>query len=252
MEVKGMAVGFIDVPQEHTEAYNYWYDFDHLAENLALPEICGARRYVATPDCKAVRDCRFPPLDGGQGTYFTSYLINTDDLDAAGESWHRLGTDLRKKRRFFRYGNVPYGGIYRLKKTLLSPSVPPVVTEAGPWLGHQGVLVVLSQVRDPSMQDAVEEWFEQVHAPDVLEIPGMASGMRFWRYAPGKDEPDEGWALNLYLLDGDPVEVKKEINRRIPGWLEQGRMPSPGGASDAQFLSVYRSVVPTKYDFRVE
>ena len=29
-------------------------------------------------------------------------------------------------------------------------------------------------------------------------------------------------------------------------------MPSPGGASDAQFLSVYRSVVPTKYDFRVE
>ena len=111
---------------------------------------------------------------------------------------------------------------------------------------------MLSQVRDPSMRDAVEEWFEQVHAPDVLEIPGMASGMRFWRYAPGKDEPDEGWALNLYLLDGDPVEVKKEINRRIPGWLEQGRMPSPGGASDAQFLSVYRSVVPTKYDFRVE
>ena len=138
MEVKGMAVGFIDVPQEHTEAYNYWYDFDHLAENLALPEICGARRYVATPDCKAVRDCRFPPLDGGQGTYFTSYLINTDDLDAAGESWHRLGTDLRKKRRFFRHGNVPYGGIYRLKKTLLSPSVPPVVSGGGPLARASG------------------------------------------------------------------------------------------------------------------
>ncbi len=252
MEIKGIAVGFIDVPQEHTKDYNYWYDFDHLPENLALPEICGARRYVATPDCKAVRDGSFGPLGEGRGTYFTSYLLNTDDLDQAGESWHELGSALRKKKRFFRHGSVPYGGIYRLKKTLISKHVPPVVNEAGPWLGHQGVLVVLSQVRDPSMREAVEEWFETIHAPDVLDIPGMACGMRLWRYAPQNDEPENGWAMNLYLLDGDPVEVKKEIDRRRPYWLEQGRMPSPGLASDAQFLGVYRSVTPVRYDFEVE
>ena len=86
MKVSGIGVGFIDVPQEHTQAYNTWYDHDHIPENLALPEITGARRYVATPDYKAVRrPVEMEELADGAGTYCTIYLFCEPDLAKAAD-----------------------------------------------------------------------------------------------------------------------------------------------------------------------
>ena len=55
MKTMGLVAAFVDVPQEHTEDYNRWYDFDHVPEYVALPEFLSARRYVATPDLKKLR-----------------------------------------------------------------------------------------------------------------------------------------------------------------------------------------------------
>ena len=244
MEVTGVGIGFIDVPAEHTQAYNTWYDQDHVPKNLALAEVTGARRYVATPDCKEAR----PPVAMEQlsretGAYCTIYQF-CGDVKAAAASWHALGQDLRGKKRMFRHGNVPYSGVYGLKKTLARGGIP-VAKAAVPYLGHQGILVALTQVADASMREAVDTWFEEVHGVDLLDVPGVAAAMRYAKL----EGPDEGHSMNLYLLDGDPVSVAKEVEARRETWLAKGRLPSPGGASKVLFMSVYRSVVQTQYDF---
>ncbi len=55
MNTQGIVIALIDVPQEHTEDYNRWYDFDHLPEFAALPGMLLGRRYVAPPEYKALR-----------------------------------------------------------------------------------------------------------------------------------------------------------------------------------------------------
>ncbi len=248
MRVEGIGIGFIDVPQEHTDAYNRWYDQDHVPENLALREITGARRYVATPDCKAVRPpAALPELADGAGTYCTTYLFGEADLAKAAESWHALGQEMRQRRRMFRHGRVPYGGVYRLEKALARKDIP-VAADAVPYVGHQGVMIVLTQVADESRRADVDRWFEEVHAPDLLEVPGIAAAMRLSRF----ESPTEGRYMNLYLLDGDPVAVIGEMGQRRERWVKEGRTPSPGNASAVHFLSPYRSVAPMQYDFRVE
>ena len=145
----------------------------------------------------------------------------------------------------FRHGNVPYTGIYRLDTAMARANIP-VATPAIPYLGHQGVLVVLTDVPDASRRDDVQRWYEEVHAPDLLDVPGVAAAMRFSHVM------SEGRYMNLYLLDGDPPEVAAEVNARRERWQAQGRLPSPGGASKAQFFSPYRRVTQTQYDFVIE
>lgn len=246
MKVQGIGVGFIDVPQEHTDAYNIWYDQDHIPENLALPEITGARRYVATPEYKAARrPVAMEELADGAGTYCTIYLFGEPDLAKAAESWHVLGNDLRKQRRMFRHGRVPYSKVYRLDKALARKDIP-VAPEAIPFLGHQGIFVVLTEVADASRRADVDRWYEEIHAPDILEIPGIAAAIRFSQFE------GDGRYMNLYLIDGDPLTAFREIGQRSDGWVKRGRSPSPGNASKVVFMSPYRSVNAMQYDFRVE
>jgi hypothetical protein len=244
MRVTGIAVGFIDVPEEHTQAYNRWYDLDHVPENLALPEITGARRYVATPELVAARPPSLQPeLSDGAGKYFTTYLLGTEDLAQATESWHALGDRLRRAGRFFRHGRAPYAGVYRLERAVARPGVP-VAPEAVPHLGHRGAFVALSRVADPARRAEADRWYEEVHFPDLLDVPGVLAALRLSRF----EMPDEGRFMSLYLLDGDPATVAAEWAARRRDLVARGRMPSPD-SSRSLFFAPYRRVTPLVYEF---
>ena len=79
MKANGAVVGLIDVPQEHTQVFNAWYDFDHLPEFVALKDMLLGRRYVAITDCKAARPNpeKLEALTGGKGTYCTTSCRQT-------------------------------------------------------------------------------------------------------------------------------------------------------------------------------
>ena len=93
----------------------------------------------------------------------------------------------------------------------------------------------------------VDQWFRDTHAPDLLEVDGVIAAMRFSRV----DMPP-GRYVNVYMLEGDPLETQRDLSRRIPDWQARGRSPAPGGSSQILFQSVYRPVIPMQYDFRVE
>ena len=248
MEVKGLIAAFIDVPQEHTEPYNTWYDFDHLPEYVGLPGFLTARRYVATPDCKAAR----PPagleeLDKGQGTYFTTYLLGTADIAQVMADFKEMSAYLRREKRIFRHGRVIDVGFYKTEHIAARDDIP-VHTAAVPFLGHRGVMAVLTNVPDPSKRDVVNEWFREAHAPDLTAVPGIVNAMRFSRF----DKPELGRYLNLYMLDGDPAQVVAGVQAARESWIKKGTSPSPDGASKPLFNSPYKFIHPTEYSFKIE
>lgn len=248
MEVKGLVAAFIDVPQEHTEAFNTWYDFDHLPEYVGLPGFLTARRYVATPECKRVRpQSQLEELANGQGSYFTTYLLGTDEIAKVMSDFQSMSSYLRQEKRIFRHGRVVEAGFYKAEHAVARNSIP-VHSEAVPFLGHRGVLAVLTNVPEPSQRDAVDEWFRDVHAHDVMAIPGVVNAMRFSRF----DKPELGRYLNLYMLDGDPAQVAQGVQAARQGWIEKGTSPSPGNASTPVFSSSYRFIYPTDYQFQAE
>ncbi len=247
MKTMGLVAAFIDVPQEHTEDYNRWYDFDHLPEYVALPEFLSARRYVATPDMKKLRpESSLEDLKDGRGTYFTNYLLGTDDLAKVRESFGERSAFLRDEHRIFRHGRVVDVGFYKLEHISARGDIP-VRDEAIPYLGHRGVMAVLTRVEDASRREEVDRWFREIHAPDLLGVPGFVAAMRFSRF-----DGVEGRYMNLYLLDGEPTAAVRALEKHRERWMAQGRSPSPGGASKILFSSAYRYVVPAQYDFSVE
>jgi len=248
MEVKGLIAAFIDVPQEHTEAYNTWYDFDHLPEYVGLPGYLAGRRYVATPDCKAVR----PPtsldeMSNGRASYFTTYLLGTDDIATVMGHFQDMGTYLRSEKRIFRHGHVIDVGFYKTEHVAARDDIP-VLEPAVPFLGHRGVMAVLANVPDPSKRELVNTWFREAHAPDVMSVPGVVNAMRFSRF----DKPELGRYLNLYMLDADPPQVAAAVQAARDTWVKKGTSPSPQGASTPLFSSTYKFIYPTDYSFSID
>jgi len=65
----------------------------------------------------------------------------------------------------------------------------------------KGVLVVMTDCTEPGREAEFNEWYDKVHVPDVLEVPGII-GVTRYRLAegvPGGDDPSR--FLALYELD---------------------------------------------------
>ena len=54
----GLILAALDVDIDNGAAWNRWYDLEHLAPNLSLPDVVTGHRYVAPPD---LHDCRIAP-----------------------------------------------------------------------------------------------------------------------------------------------------------------------------------------------
>lgn len=44
---RGLLMVYTDVPAEHEEEFNRWYDEEHIAERLSIPGVLNAARYIA-------------------------------------------------------------------------------------------------------------------------------------------------------------------------------------------------------------
>ena len=87
----------------------------------------------------------------------------------------------------------------------------------------KGFLLVLTNCTDPAREQEFNDWYTNVHIPDVMGTPGIVRGLRFGLTG----EPREGQAkfLALYELDTDDVaSVQKALGEAMAGKREEGRM----------------------------
>ena len=95
----------------------------------------------------------------------------------------------------------------------------------------KAVLVVLTNPGSPEADSAYNDWYTNVHVPDVLEVPGYVSAIRYKAFPSW--QPIAQKYLTIYDLEVDDAahiqRISDEHMRRI-GAGEMRR--SPDGAMD--------------------
>lgn len=95
----------------------------------------------------------------------------------------------------------------------------------------KAVLVVLTNPGSPEMENAYNDWYTNVHVPDVLEVPGYVSAVRYRAFPSWQPVPQRYLTIyDLEVTDAAHVQrISDEHMRRI-GAGEMRR--SPDGAMD--------------------
>jgi hypothetical protein len=106
------------------------------------------------------------------------------------------------------------------------------------------LLLVFSNCADPSKEDEFNEWYTNVHVPDVLQTPGAVSAQRYRNVRPGKGTRALPKYLALYEIESeDPEQVFSRMRADDAKREEQGRM---WGAKYAEwkFLGLFEPIGP--------
>ena len=70
----------------------------------------------------------------------------------------------------------------------------------------KGIMLVRSAPSAPEREDEYNDWYDRVHLPEVLAIPGIVGATRFKLSEVAGVEPDGGPAyLAIYELDADDL-----------------------------------------------
>jgi hypothetical protein len=70
------------------------------------------------------------------------------------------------------------------------------------------LLVAESNCSDPAREEEFNDWYSTVHAPDVLETPGILRATRF-----KNDEPAEGHGKYLALYEVETEDIQQTMSR---------------------------------------
>jgi len=84
------------------------------------------------------------------------------------------------------------------------------------------IMLVYTNCTDPSREREFNDWYDNTHVPDVLEIPGFLNATRYVN-----NNPSEGTGRFLAIYEIETEDIGKTVaalqeNRRR--WTEQGRM----------------------------
>lgn len=68
--------------------------------------------------------------------------------------------------------------------------------------------------------DAFNEWYDTIHLPEVVAVPGFVAAQRF-RYdksgdRPGQDPPSHRY-LAIYEIEGDPGDARQALSEAMRG-----------------------------------
>ncbi|NNE73954.1 MAG: hypothetical protein HKN26_09835 [Acidimicrobiales bacterium] len=219
----GMIFTAIDTDADNIEAWNRWYDLEHLPPNIALAEVKQGRRYVAPPELHALRRPAQPRAGfaNGQGVFVTIYLT-TGDPTAAIAAMTEYRDVLVDAGRMDNAGNrtVRTGDAMDLTWAVADPALR-LDADDVPFVAHSGLRVVLRTGEGSSVGDASVQ-IEGVHA-------ALSFRSRFF----------EGLTADLFYLEGDTAEVTERL---------RAGAPYPGDA-EVVLDAPFDAIVPFCYDF---
>ena len=217
-----------NVEERHDAAFNAWY-YHHVPALMAIPGYRWGRRYQGV-----VGDTKYLALYGIEDGTFLERLIGADadkrDPIANGE----FG-------KFDRLQGVSDVRINIYQQLSGSHLGNPLLNDDLP------LSVVMVDCVVPEKEAEFNSWYDRSHVPNLLQIPGYASGARFQLL----DHPALEWLgmgpkyLALYELDSldclasltDPDAMRPEARDELARWMSYG-MP----LVDNMSWNVYRPI----------
>lgn len=86
----------------------------------------------------------------------------------------------------------------------------------------KAVLVVLTNC-PPGREAEFNEWYNNTHIPDILQLPGFVAATRY--QIVGEPRQGQGRFLALYEVESDdPAAAVAAVNKAVPELAAKGRM----------------------------
>jgi len=206
--------GFCDPARQ--KEFSDWYDNIHLGDILKTPGFLAGRRYEA----REFRD--------GRGTYLTTYDIETDDIDRT------MAVRIARRREEIEQGRgitvltiIWKDVLWKLIAELVpAQKQAPQVTR---WVN-----LVETNCVDASREKEFNDWYTNIHLPDVLDTPGFTAARR---YEAKEFRDGRGKYLAVYEIETD------DIDRTMAVRLEKRKREVEQGHSCSLMVPVWRDVL---------
>jgi hypothetical protein len=233
--------------QTKHRAENELQQLYHLPELLALPGIAWGGRWAHDAECAAWSVCRAdfeidyasmfwlraPATDNAR--LFTSHFARAAQKGLGSAQWSRTALD-----EFL----VPLKG-YAKHDRLVSDA-------ALPFRPVKGIYLVVSRFhRHQNVEaEATFHWYDQVRIPDMLDCVGAVGVWTFASrtlFSPSGDHAEPILRINLFYLDGDPLEFAQDIANHEKGWRSGGRLRDTTAIEEVLFAGPLRTIRPWRW-----
>jgi hypothetical protein len=217
------------VPTDRDDAFNRWYDYEHLSDMVAVPGFLGGRRFWRVDDCNFASPSPYQyltlyQLESEAALYTEAFQKHVSDPSP----WTRdVAMDLPLRRSVYQQLRPERGAMTR--------NGP--VDNGGQALGRALLQVMIDA--EPECEDEFHGWYDEEHLPALVAVPGILSARRFVRIDDGGQDRR---FLAVYELENEGVVTTAafmEAGARTP------RREKLGDRVTSQ-VQLYRQVFPVE------
>ncbi len=106
-------------------------------------------------------------------------------------------------------------------------------------------LFAFSDCKDPAREEEFNDWYDNMHIPDMLEVPGMISATR-WVSAESKKGQQRKY-LAMYELETDDIgKFDLSVRERGMRTVKEGRFSDLPVFDPPEIPRVYKQIMPVK------
>jgi len=107
------------------------------------------------------------------------------------------------------------------------------------------LLFAFSDCKDPARETEFNEWYDNMHVPDMLEIPGMISATRWVSAQSGEGQRRK--YLAMYELETNDIEeFNMNVRERGMRTVKEGRFSDLPVFDPPNIPRVYKQIMPVK------
>jgi hypothetical protein len=188
-------------PAEDAE-FNEWYDNTHLLDVLSSGLLRNPVRFVRATDAAEDREPR----------YLATWESDTETPDRLLQEVRELGQSLLRQGRVHPSLRLKHMGMLRR-------------IDGGFWSRRHGqevagVMVVSSNCTDPAREDEFNDWYSNIHLPDILSTGAFHTDYRYEDINP-QESVGKYWAI--YETDIDPVRAAEILDARREWFVANNR-----------------------------
>jgi hypothetical protein len=235
LEPTGIIFAGLDCDADSIEAWNRWYDLEHVPPNVSMPGVMLGRRYVAPPRLHALRRAQNESgFAAGRGTFVTIYtLCSPPELVFASMTTLRDKLYAEERMNFPAEKKIVREGDVFVLESTASASAIKLPTEDVPFVGHNAIVCV--QRRG---SDAVNAWYRGEWARRVVDLHGVHGVMSLSSH----NRP--GLQMDVVFVEGDVITATQLIRTSV------GHHPEAEIVLDAPFDLIQPLSYPWADDIR--
>ena len=102
-----------------------------------------------------------------------------------------------------------------------------------------------SDCKDPEREKEFNNWYDNMHIPDMLEVPGMIKASRWVNANPLEGQRRKYLALYEFETD-DLQEFDSKVHERGRWTMETGRLSDLPEFEPPEFPRIYMQIMPEK------